>query len=55
MAAPDRTGSRRARSPAAITDADYLATFFNRKPNDIHVYDMVLNTSLLGEELAAPT
>ena len=34
--------------------ADYLATFFHRKPNDIHVYDMVLNTSLLGED-AAPT
>ncbi len=32
---------------------DYLATHFHRKPNDVHVYDMVLNTSLLGEERCA--
>ena len=29
---------------------DYLTTHFNRKPTDVHSYDMVLNTSLLGEE-----
>lgn len=32
---------------------DFLATHFRRKPNDVHVYDMVLNTSLLGEERCA--
>lgn len=32
---------------------EYLATYFHRKPNDVHVYDMVLNTSLLGEERCA--
>ena len=32
---------------------DFLATHFHRKPNDVHVYDMVLNTSLLGEERCA--
>jgi cytidylate kinase len=30
--------------------ADFLATHFHRKPNDFYQYDMVLNTSLLGEE-----
>jgi cytidylate kinase len=33
--------------------ADFLMTHFHRKPSDIHVYDMVLNTSLLGEERCA--
>lgn len=33
--------------------ADFLATHFHRKPNDVHVYDMILNTSLLGEERCA--
>ena len=32
---------------------DFLATHFHRKPNDVHVYDMLLNTSLLGEERCA--
>jgi hypothetical protein len=32
---------------------DYLATHFHRKPNDVHHFDMVLNTSLLGEENCA--
>lgn len=32
---------------------EYLATHFHRKPNDVHVYDMVLNTGLLGEERCA--
>lgn len=32
---------------------DFLATHFHRKPNDVHLYDMVLNTSLLGEERCA--
>jgi len=32
---------------------DFLASHFHRKPNDVHVYDMVLNTSLLGEERCA--
>lgn len=29
---------------------DYLATHFHRKPNDVHLYDMLLNTSMLGED-----
>lgn len=33
--------------------ADFLSTQFQRKPNDVHGYDMVLNTSLLGEERCA--
>jgi cytidylate kinase len=32
---------------------DYLATHFHRKPNDVHLYDMVLNSSMLGEEHCA--
>jgi cytidylate kinase len=32
---------------------EYLATHFHRKPNDDHLYDMVLNTSLLGEDRCA--
>jgi cytidylate kinase len=32
---------------------DYLATHFHRKPNDVHVYDMVVNTSMFGEERSA--
>jgi cytidylate kinase len=32
---------------------EFLATHFHRKPNDVHLYDMVLNTSLLGEERCA--
>ena len=32
---------------------DFLATHFHRKPNDVHVYDMILNTSRLGEERSA--
>src|SRR5262249_16810405 len=30
--------------------AEFIATHFHRKPNDLYQYDMVLNTSLLGEE-----
>ncbi len=33
--------------------AEFLATHFHRKANDVHLYDMLLNTSLLGEELCA--
>src|SRR5207244_6574519 len=29
---------------------DYLATHFYRKPNDVHVYDLIINTSMFGEE-----
>lgn len=32
---------------------DFLATHFHRKPNDIHVYDMILNTSMFGEDRSA--
>ena len=32
---------------------DFIATHFHRKPNDVHLYDMLLNTSMLGEEKSA--
>jgi cytidylate kinase len=32
---------------------DYLATHFHRKPNDVHVFDMILNTSMFGEDRSA--
>jgi cytidylate kinase len=32
---------------------DFLSTHFHRKPNDVHVYDMILNTSMFGEERSA--
>jgi cytidylate kinase len=33
--------------------SDFIATHFHRKPTDLYQYDMVLNTSLLGEERCA--
>ena len=33
--------------------AEFLTTHFHRNPDDVHQYDMLLNTSLLGEELSA--
>lgn len=33
--------------------ADFLTTHFHRQPNDMYQYDLVLNSSLLGEELCA--
>jgi cytidylate kinase len=30
--------------------AEFIATHFHRQPSDVHQYDMVLNTGLLGEE-----
>ena len=33
--------------------AEFIATHFHRKPSDIHQYDLVLNTGLLGEERSA--
>lgn len=33
--------------------ADFIMTHFHRKAGDVHHYDMVLNTSLLGEERCA--
>lgn len=32
---------------------EFLMTHFHRRPDDVHLYDLVLNTSLLGEELCA--
>ncbi len=32
---------------------DFLATHFHRKPNDVHVYDVILNTSTFGEDRSA--
>ena len=32
---------------------DFLSTHFHRQPNDVHVYDMILNTSMFGEERSA--
>jgi cytidylate kinase len=33
--------------------AEFMATHLHRQANDVHQYDMVLNTSLLGEERCA--
>jgi cytidylate kinase len=33
--------------------AEFLATHFHRQPGEPHQYDLVLNSSLLGEELCA--
>lgn len=33
--------------------AEFIATHFHRKPGDVYQYDLLLNTSLLGEELSA--
>lgn len=33
--------------------AEFLATHFHRQPGDLYQYDLVLNTSLLGEEACA--
>jgi cytidylate kinase len=33
--------------------ADFIATHFHRKPTDLYQYDIVINTSLLGEERSA--
>ncbi|HXG10214.1 MAG TPA: cytidylate kinase-like family protein [Gemmataceae bacterium] len=33
--------------------AEFLATHFRRQPGDIYQYDLLLNSSLLGEELCA--
>ena len=33
--------------------SDFLGTHFRRKPSDVHAYDMVLNSSLLGEDRCA--
>ncbi len=32
---------------------EFVATHFHRHPGDIHQYDLVLNTSLLGEDVCA--
>lgn len=32
---------------------NYIATHFHRQPADVHQYDLLLNSSLLGEELCA--
>jgi cytidylate kinase len=33
--------------------ADFISTYFHRQPSDIYQYDLLLNTSLLGEDLCA--
>jgi cytidylate kinase len=33
--------------------AEFLASHFHRDPGDVHQYDLVLNSSLLGEEVCA--
>jgi cytidylate kinase len=33
--------------------SEFIATHFHRQPGDIYQYDLVLNSSLLGEELCA--
>jgi hypothetical protein len=32
---------------------EFMATHFHRQPGDVHQYDVVLNSSLLGEEVCA--
>jgi len=33
--------------------AQFIATHFHRQPNDVYQYDLLLNSSLLGEDLSA--
>lgn len=33
--------------------ADFISTHFQRRPSDVHQYDLVLNTSFLGQERCA--
>src|SRR5262249_6739569 len=33
--------------------SDFVATHFHRQPNDIYQYDLLLNSTLLGEEVCA--
>ena len=33
--------------------AEFIATHFHRQPSDIYQYDLLLNSTLLGEELCA--
>jgi cytidylate kinase len=33
--------------------AEFIATHFQRRPGEVHQYDLLLNSSLLGEELCA--
>ena len=33
--------------------AEFVATHFHRRPADAHQYDLVLNSSLLGEDVCA--
>lgn len=33
--------------------SEFITTHFHRQPGDIHQYDLLLNSSLLGEELSA--
>jgi cytidylate kinase len=43
-----------ARQRVRVRDArrnEFLTTFLHRQPNEIHCYDLLLNTSSLGEEL----
>ena len=45
-----------ARQRVRMRDArrsEYLTTFLHRQPGDLYGYDMVLNTSTVGEELSA--
>ena len=32
---------------------EFLAANFHRDPNDVHQYDVILNSSLLGEDVCA--
>jgi cytidylate kinase len=36
-----------------VRRTDFLSTHFHRKPNDMHVYDMIVNTSMFGEDRSA--
>jgi cytidylate kinase len=36
-----------------VRRTDFLSTHFHRKPNDMHVYDLIINTSMFGEDRSA--
>ncbi len=33
--------------------ADFVAAHFNRQPADVYLYDLVLNSGFLGEDICA--
>jgi cytidylate kinase len=51
-----RLGEREAEEQVQQRDqrrAEFIETHFHRQPGDVHQYDLILNSSLLGEEVCA--